>query len=215
MTNLYLARHAQSEGNLSGHFQGITDAPLTPLGLRQAAALGARLSSLPLDAVYASPLRRAAQTAGALAAPQKLDVITHPDLIEISGGVMENLHFSDLLARFPKEFVRFDQQPHLFEGIEGGESVVSVYKRMIKAMEAIAARHPGGNLAIVSHGCPIRCFLGFAKNLPLDQLGRIPWGKNTALSHITYENGRFSLRMENDIAHITDELTSLEWRVQD
>ncbi|MCL2580188.1 MAG: histidine phosphatase family protein [Oscillospiraceae bacterium] len=215
MTNIYLVRHAQSEGNLSGHFQGITDAVLTPLGLKQAAAVGARLAEMPLAAVYASPLSRANQTANAIAAHHGLEVITEPDIIEISGGVMENVPFGVLLEKFPKEFYMFDREPHLFEGIEGAESVASVFARMKSAIERIAARHPGQSVAVVSHGCPIRCYLGYAKGYTLEQLGRMSWGKNTGLSHITFEGGKPALHLENDIAHIPEELLSAEWRMKE
>ncbi|MBM3716733.1 MAG: histidine phosphatase family protein [Actinobacteria bacterium] len=60
---IYLVRHGEHQD--AEH--GLTDGPLSPRGQRQAALLADRLSGLPLDAVWHSPLERAAQTARAVA----------------------------------------------------------------------------------------------------------------------------------------------------
>ncbi|HLJ02409.1 MAG TPA: histidine phosphatase family protein, partial [Solirubrobacteraceae bacterium] len=60
---LYVVRHGETEWSLSGRHTGSTDLPLTAHGEQNAVALKPRLAAIPFDAVYASPLRRALQTA--------------------------------------------------------------------------------------------------------------------------------------------------------
>ena len=64
---LLLIRHAESEGNAQGRLQGRKEYPLSERGITQAAALAERLTPVPIAAVYASPIRRAAETAEAVA----------------------------------------------------------------------------------------------------------------------------------------------------
>lgn len=202
MTSIYLVRHAQAEGNLAKRFQGHTDTPLTPLGLEQARLVGERFSATSLDAVYTSPLTRTRQTAEAIAKAHGLTPIIEPGLIEIHGGGMEDLSFEELSQRYPVEFEQFDRYPHLFQGIDGGESVLSVYERMVATVGQIVKRHPEETVVLVTHGCAIRCYLCFARAFPLERLGETDWGGNTGVSHVTYHNGKVLLHRANDITHL-------------
>jgi len=206
MTEIYLVRHAQSQGNLTGRFQGRLDTPLTELGLAQARTLGARFAGVPLFGVYASPLSRAQQTAQAIAEPHGLEVGVCADIIEINGGVIEDMAFTDLLAAHPEQFEMFDKQPHLFGGFEGAESIADVYERTIRAVDGIADAHPGQIVAVVSHGLPIRCYTCHARGWTFEQLGQAPWAKNTSVWHITYDNGVATLHTENDLTHLPKDI---------
>ncbi|TMG05184.1 MAG: histidine phosphatase family protein, partial [Chloroflexi bacterium] len=83
---LLLVRHAESQGNLERRLQGRREFPLTMRGVAQAHALAERLVSLPLSAVYSSPVGRAMQTAEVIAAKACLDVISEPRLEEYDFG---------------------------------------------------------------------------------------------------------------------------------
>ena len=195
---------------MSGRFQGRIDTPLTPLGNAQAEALGRRFSGETLHGVYASPLSRAHQTAAALAAHHGLPVRTLPGLTEMYGGTVEGVLFDELRERDPEQFRMFDEQPHLFAGFEGAESIAEVYARALAALKQIAAAHPGENVAVVSHGCFIRCCTCHAQGGTLETLGQTKWGGNTGVFHITYSpTGQVRLHCENDLAHL-DELSPEE-----
>ena len=205
-TNVYLIRHAQSLGNLSGRFQGRIDTPLTPLGLAQAKALGRRFSGVELQAVYASPLERARQTAEAVAAHHGLPVRILPGLTEMYGGTVEGALFTELSERNPEQFRMFDEQPHLHEGFEGAESIAEVYARAAATLQGIVLSHPGQTVAVVSHGCFIRCCVCQAGGGTLQTLGRTKWSGNTGVFHITYDrSGQVALRCENDLAHLDEQ----------
>jgi len=206
MTSIYLVRHARSEGNDAGRFQGRMDTPLAPVGLEQAQYLGKRFASLPVAAVYSSPLRRARQTAAAIAAPHHLEVQVEPDLIEIDIGDFENRTFDEVRRLYPRELEAFDATPHLFTAPKNGESILDVYTRMVRAIGDIAKRHPNQTVAVVSHGCAIRCYLCFAKAYPLERLGETEWGSNTGVSLVTYDGDKVTLHFVNDVSHLPGHL---------
>jgi len=189
---------------LTAHFQGQIDTPLTPLGLAQAEALGNRFSGVELHGVYASPLQRAHQTAGAIAGLHRLPVRIIPELSEIYGGAVQGVSFTELRERDPEQFRVFDEQPHLFTGFcEDAESVAQVYIRAVSALEEIATTHPGQNVAVISHGCTIRCLVCHAGGGTLQTLGRTQWTANTGVAHITYDaHGGVALLGENNLTHL-------------
>ena len=75
MTRIIVVRHGQTEWNRVVRFRGVVDVPLNETGLAQARAVGRRLASLPISAVYSSPLSRAIQTAEAIARPVALSTL--------------------------------------------------------------------------------------------------------------------------------------------
>lgn len=210
MTSIYLVRHAQTVGNAQQRFQGRTDTPLSPLGRKQAQYLARRFWALPLEAVYASPLLRTRQTAQAIAATRGLSLRLEEGLIEMDGGLLEDLTYREMAALYPEEVELFSNRMHEFGGAGGCERIVDVYERMRDTMESIARNHPGGTVAVVSHGIAIRCFLCFAKAFPLERIGEVDWGQNTGVSHITWHNGRFMLHRVNDVSHLPGVLVPVE-----
>jgi broad specificity phosphatase PhoE len=139
MTTLLLARHGETDWNRALRIQGSSDVELNDLGRRQAQALARELTDVDLDAIYASDLARARQTAEAVAATHALEVTFDPRLRERSFGNWEGLTREDIAA-FP-EGSRHD-----------GESDDEVRTRVLEAIEEIARAHPGEQVLVVSHG---------------------------------------------------------------
>src|SRR5271166_2233775 len=81
---LLLVRHATAEGH--GRFQGQRDVSLTSTGRRELPVLGEKCSRYPVRAVYSSDLRRARQTADAVAKKFELEVQFRPELREMHFG---------------------------------------------------------------------------------------------------------------------------------
>jgi len=199
---------------LSGRFQGRIDTPLTPLGLEQAEALSRRFTSVPLHAVYASPLERAQQTAASIATPHGLPVRILPGLTEMHGGSIEGVLFTELVERNPEQFRMFDEQPHLHEGFDGAENIAELYARAVDVLDEIASSHFGQSVAVVSHGCLIRCCVCHAQGGTLQTLGRTKWSGNTGVFHITYgADGQIALHCENDLTHL-DEISPEEFTLK-
>ncbi len=111
MTKLLLVRHGQTLWNHVARYQGHTDIDLSDTGRTQAKLLSMRLAGVSLQAVYASDLRRALDTARIIAEPHDLAVQALPQLREINFGAWEGLTFKEIkagysdncghLARFP------------------------------------------------------------------------------------------------------------------
>lgn len=152
MTRVYLVRHGETVWNLTKRAQGHADVPLNAAGRRQARLAAAELDGVELDAVYASDLARAVDTATPIARAHDLEVTTDPDLREIDQGEWEGLTTDEIKRRWP----------HLWGAARhhrarpGGESPGQVRARSLEALRRIVAAHPDGAVAVVSHGGTIR-----------------------------------------------------------
>lgn len=184
-TTLYLVRHAEAEGNWRRTFQGHSNSDVSEKGYRQLEYLARRFADIPLDAVYASPLKRAYETAKAIDRAAGLPIVTDDGLMEINGGAFEGVPFAELPLRFPVEEARWDNEPWAFEA-PGGESMRSVYERMRDTIGRIVRAHAGGTVAVASHGCAIRNYLCFAQGWPIERIGEVGWCDNTAVSRIEF-----------------------------
>src|SRR5262245_33510136 len=117
---LYLIRHGQSQFNAERRIQGQFDVRLSPFGEQQSLALAAAFRSLPIDAVYSSPLARAMQTAAPIADALGLTVQTDERLKEINAGVFQGVLWSEIEAHSPDLAARWREQDPDFV-IPGGE----------------------------------------------------------------------------------------------
>lgn len=200
VTRLYLIRHAQALGNVNLTFQGHSDEPLTDKGKLQIERLCERMKEVKLDAVYASPLIRAHETAQALAASHGLSVTVTPSLKELNGGEYEGRHWQELAKIDPQFIPVWEKTPHLFHA-PGGESMPELYERIGAAIHEIAKR--GGDIAVISHGCSMRNYLCRALGYEHDQLATVPLSDNTGISLIEYDES-FSPHVVyiNDAKHL-------------
>ena len=190
MTTVYLARHGQSDWNAAGRWQGHADRPLTELGLRQAADLAAAIAGVPLDAVYSSDLRRARETAEAVAVPRGLAVTALPDLREVDVGSWSGLTRAEAKERFPEAFRRWTDGGH---GWDDGERYDRMAERVVEAVRRIGAAHEAGSVLVVAHGGPIRALHAAALGLDVSEHRRLqPVEPNARLSQIAVDDGRIS-----------------------
>lgn len=96
MTTLYLTRHGETVDNANKILQGQTQGLLSPCGIEQAENLRDRMAATHLDAIVASDLRRAVDTAAIIAAPHGLPVSTTPLLRERDWGSFTGRYIPDL-----------------------------------------------------------------------------------------------------------------------
>jgi len=140
VTTLLLVRHGETDWNAEGRLQGHTDRPLNDYGRRQAGELAERLAGEEeVDAIYASDLARARETAEIVGARLGLPVGVDPDLREKNWGTWEGLTGDE---RVHVELV--------------GESTAEHGERMLRALRRIAERHPEGRVVVVTHGGSLR-----------------------------------------------------------
>ncbi len=164
-THIVLIRHGETAWNAERRLQGHLDIALNAEGLRQADALGAALAGEHVDAIIASDLQRAHQTALAVAAGRSMTVVQDPMLRERCYGGFEGLLYADIEQRFPVEFAAWqarDIDSVMPPGARVAESFRQFYARCTAAIVGHAARHPGKRLALVAHGA--RCAAQFPRH---------------------------------------------------
>lgn len=200
-TRLIVIRHGQTAWNVDTRIQGHLDIPLDATGRWQAARLGEALAHEPVDAIYASDLSRAWDTAQAIAGPLKLSV--QPDILlrERGFGTFEGRTFADIERTTPEQALRWRQRDPEFAP-EGGENLVRFRQRIIDAAEATAARHQGQLVVLVAHGGVMDILYRAATRQDLQaprswQLG------NAAINRILWTPQGFSLIGWNDTAHLS------------
>lgn len=190
MTTLYLARHGQSDWNAANRFQGHIDRPLTDLGRTQAEALARELAATALEAIYSSPLRRALDTATAVAAGRDLEVVADDGLREVDVGSWAGLTRAKVEERFPAEFRRWVDGG---DGWEDGETYEQMSTRVLATTVAIADAHRSGEILVVSHGGPIRAIQAAAAGMTVHEFRRVsPVEPNARMSRVAVEDGRIA-----------------------
>jgi broad specificity phosphatase PhoE len=163
-TRLVLVRHAAPEDSTAGRCHGRLDVGLSPAGGRQPAALAEALRALPLAAVYASPLRRALETAAPLAAAAGLAPVADEGLVEIDFGELEGMAYDEIARERPELYRRWMEEPTAV-AFPGGESYAGLRARVLAAALAIRERHAGETVALVAHGGVVRVVLADALRL--------------------------------------------------
>ena len=210
MTTIYLIRHTQAEGNIFRIMQGHWDGDITSVGRLQIEALKERMLKEKIEAVYSSDLYRAYITAQeGIAAPRGLETVKDSRLREMNMGPWEAKFFANIERDYPEESekFKFDSENFLWKG---AESFDSVRQRMFAAIEDIAEENDGKTIAIVSHGVSNRCFLSKVLQADLSDVETVPICKNTAITKLKYEKGRFTVENKNDHAHL-GELEPKKW----
>lgn len=149
-TRLIVWRHGQTTWNVANRIQGHLDVDLDPAGVAQAEAVAARLARLRPDAIVSSDLRRASDTAAALAALTGLEVRYDPRLRERSFGEWQGLTNAEAAEKYPVEYARW-RAGATIDGC-GVEEADDLSKRASSALREAAELAPGGTVVAVSHG---------------------------------------------------------------
>lgn len=170
---LWLVRHAESTWNALGLVQGqADDATLTRQGRFQAEELAARFRGRSVDAVYASDLRRARETATPLASAVGLPVRTRMELRERCFGICEGQPQStlgpDITGINGLEVV--DEHAHP----EYGESLNDVYKRAVMFIEWLTLQDHADDVVAVAHGGTVRAIRAYCAGHSVRDMG---WGE--------------------------------------
>lgn len=194
---LFIARHAQSQGNESGlvQGQGSGDPALTARGKRQAQALGKLLAKERIHATYCSPLRRAHQTAEIVG---KEPILIEQALRENRMGKLEGITHEQADERFPGMFKRFFEDSSY--RIPGGESLSDVHKRLKPFLKQLYNEHTEETVLIVAHSTINRVLLGTLLGIPINHC-RAFKQKNASLSTLYVGEERVELYSLNNELH--------------
>jgi len=199
MLHLILVRHGESEWNAQRRYQGQADVPLSGLGKRQAELVAERLAGQKIDAVYASDLIRAWETASAIAEKSGLDVLPEPRLRELKFGVLEGLTFEEAQAKYPQMIAAwledFNQPP------EGAETIDLFNARIVSLLEDLEAKHDEQVVLLVGHGGSLSEILRVALGLSREKRWYLEM-ENASLSEVLIAEGYISLKRLNDTCHL-------------
>ena len=166
---IYLARHGQTDWNVRGLMQGITDTELNENGLAQAARLGEAMVGRGIVHVYTSHLERAFRTGKIVADRLGVPCEKREGLQELGMGAWSGRIWKDVCAE-EAERVRQWMSNRRFTSPPQGESYQELLDRMIPAIVRIA-REAEGDVMVVSHNGSIRAFLAELYGTPLETMG--------------------------------------------
>lgn len=190
---LFLIRHGMTP--LTGvKLTGWSTVPLSEEGVLQAKAMAERFASIPLDAIYSSPVERAVQTAKPLAAAKKMRMKIRPGFGEVRYGDWEGRP----LKQLAKTQTWRDVIAHPSEGrFPNGEALRETSARVVAAAAEVAAEHPKGMAAVVTHADVIKMILAHYAGIHLDLYARIAIGP-ASVSALWIGNGSPRILKIND-----------------
>ena len=182
-TLILMVRHGQTPTTgkvLPGRAAGLH---LAEAGVQQAHAVAERIAELPrVDAIYASPLERARETAAPIGKALQQRVKINKGLLECDFGDWTGEQLSTLMKK--PEWSTVQRAPSSFR-FPNGESFTEMQTRMVTTLDTIRQEHPGGVVVCVSHADPIKAAVAHAMGTHLDLFQRIVIG-TCSVSAVAY-----------------------------
>lgn len=173
---LILVRHGETEWNQQHRVQGLGNLGLNKRGRRQAQALAQALKDQKLEAIYASPLKRAGETAEAIARFHQLEVVTLDGLIELDAGELDGLTGEEMRSKHGKFLDKWITDAAAVR-LPGGGSLAELQDEAWAAIEDILYRHQDegekGTVVVVTHFFVTLCILCKAIELDLSRYRRL------------------------------------------
>ncbi|MEX6493906.1 histidine phosphatase family protein [Fusobacterium animalis] len=205
---IYFVRHGQTIWNVEKRFQGLSDSPLTELGITQAKLLGEKLKDIKFDKFYSTSLKRAYDTANYIKGNRKQKVEIFDDFVEISMGDMEGIKQEDFKKLYPEQvknffFNQLEYDPSSF----GGESFLEVRERVIRGLNKFIELNKNyERVLVVSHGATLKTLLHYISGKDISTLSDEAIPKNTSYTIVKYENGKFEIIDFSNTSHLEGKL---------
>jgi 2,3-bisphosphoglycerate-dependent phosphoglycerate mutase len=205
-TRVLAIRHGETAWNVATRIQGKLDIGLNDTGHSQAKRLGAALARSqtqePITSIYSSDLRRAYDTAQAISKATGVPVVTDEGLRERGFGVFEGKTFDEVAQLWPDQAQRWRQRDPDFCP-EGGESLTMFRDRILAASQALTARHPGEQIALVAHGGVMDVLYRAATGQGIQAPRTWSLG-NAVINRLLWSPTAFTLVGWNDTQHLED-----------
>ncbi|MCH2587888.1 MAG: histidine phosphatase family protein [Planctomycetales bacterium] len=204
-TLLYLVRHGATPANeqrpyvLQGH--GI-DTSLSDTGQRQAEAVAGFLADRPLDVVLSSPMKRARETAAAIAAPHGITPGVLEAISECDVGRWEGRDWGAIMEDDTEAYHLFMNDPAT-HGYPEGESYADVLDRVGGPLDGVLAGHRGQTVAVVAHNIVNRVYVARLMGWPLSRAREIRQD-NTGINVIRGRDDEITLMSFNVRFHLDD-----------
>ena len=169
MTTFLLIRHGETDAvgrSIMGWAPGWR---LNENGRGQVERLANRLASLPIRAIYTSPLERAVESAEAIGKPHGVAPQPEEDFGEYRVGEWQGVAIAELDKR--DDWRRFNTVRGITRA-PGGELALETQLRVVRKLHELAGKHRDETVAVVSHGDPLRYAIAFFLGAPIDMLLR-------------------------------------------
>lgn len=222
---LLLVRHAETEDNVEMRLSGWTDSLLSPRGERQTAAVAEQIvRAHPVTTIYSSPLIRARRTADAIARRIRRPILLREDLREMYFGEFEGWPLQQI-ERLHPEFLATEFALDREFMWPSGESRSGFAGRVRTVLDAIAARHAGESVAVVTHGGVISYFLTMVARrsvtawrdyqVPNASLSEVLWNASLGRGTIVRQGANGHLLPLQDIASSPDQIARPDSAITD
>ena len=189
MSRLIVWRHGNTDWNAGHRVQGQTDVPLNQLGHQQAVEAAELLVKFGPDAIVASDLRRAADTAAALAALTGLPVTHDKRLRERYFGSWQGLTVTQVAEQWPEEHARWTAGASVIG--DDIETLDDLGERVAEALQSAAESAPrGGTVVAATHGAAARQGIGHLLGWPREQLRTLRALQNCHWVELTHDGTR-------------------------
>ncbi|MEI5906625.1 histidine phosphatase family protein [Bacillus spongiae] len=191
---IIIIRHGESEADIFNVHEGRADFSLTEKGRQQVHVMGERVKNeFPPDMIWASPLKRASETAKLLSEKVGCSVQLEDDLMEFNNGIQAGLTF--------EEAKKYPEPTYLHDSYEDGESHIEFRMRVESAFSRILSSSQHRRIAIVAHGGVINCLLQSFYQMPVTKDYYFKNG-DTGISFIEIRDEERVTHFLNDLSHL-------------
>lgn len=203
-TRIIAIRHGETAWNVDTRIQGHLDIPLSANGRWQAERLAVALRDEPIQAIYASDLTRAWETAEYVGRAVGVNVTPEIGLRERGFGDFEGKTFAEIEVLLPEQSLRWRRRDPEFSP-PGGESLVGLRARVVEAAQRLAAQHPGEQIALIGHGGVMDVLYRAATRLDIQAPRTWALG-NAAINRLMWTPEGFTLVGWADTHHLDDDV---------
>lgn len=199
-----LIRHGETPWNAERRIQGHTDIGLDPEGVHQAELAARWLAAAGTkrpEALYSSDLLRARMTAERLSERLGLPIHLVPEMRERRYGLFEGLTYDEARQRYPEDYTAFEHRHPDYAFPAGGESLTVFAARIVASLKALAERHAGETVALVTHGGVLDIVNRFVRGNPLE-LPRDFHIPNTGLNWIVADSAGWHIDAWAETRHL-------------
>ena len=210
-TRILAIRHGETLWNVDTRIQGHLNIDLNETGRWQAERVGHALAEEPIQAIYSSDLRRAFETAQAIATaparltartPTPLQVTPHLQLRERHFGHLQGKTWAEIETEHPEECKLCDHRD-LHWAPTGGESLTALRERIRQCVDALASQHMGGQIVLVAHGGVMDALYRLATNQSVEAPRTWHLG-NAAINRLLWTPQGLSLVGWGDVSHFDE-----------
>ena len=197
---LILIRHGETNWNLSGRFQGVSNTKLNQSGIDQAHIVTNILKSSRAHSLYSSSLTRAMEMSEIISQGLSLKIVPMIKLQELNLGELEGITGDAMKSQYPEIYSAWGTDPSVVS-MPGGESLQQLQTRTWEAVEAISAQHTSGTSLVVSHNFVIVCIICKALGVDLSRFHQFHVNLGS-LTTIEFKNDMWNLISFNDHSHL-------------